>query len=631
MKLSKLPSSILILFTSLLLIASSQEKTEEGGTDFLFPINPGVQNYLAGTMGELRPNHFHAGIDVKTFGKINLPIYAIQDGFVSRIKVSRYGYGKVVYIEHPNGYTSVYAHLNKFSDALEKYITEKQYEKEVFEIELFPPSDKFTFKRGEVIAYSGNTGGSTGPHLHFEIRDINQEPLNPLAFHFEEIKDKVAPTFNELALKPLSLNARINYEFERKELRCKRTGRSKYDAGIIEASGWIGLEVDCFDRLDEMPNKNGVPDIKVVVNKDTIFHYKMDHFSFYETKCINQLIDYPVYRSKGVRFQKCYVDDGNTLDNYRTNDHKGKLYIQPDSVYYVTVLLTDAHENQATLSLKIKGKPPKKMVNFSASNSHVTPRYTLFNNILMATFPYSEDTIATLYSYPNNITLIRSYVERNKAIFLYDLNQAIPDSLTYKSNTLSFNFDSKIIPQKRVSYFYDKMIVDFYETTLFDTLFVSPEVTDQYVEINSEKIPLKNGINITIKDIDTSKVDDHTQAYQIGYNGYPSYVGGELDKKKMHYKFYTKELGKYALIKDEKPPVITYIRHNSQTIVLRVSDNLSGIGSVKATLNGKWLLMEYDKHILTAKFKEENYTFAGDFEIEVSDNAGNITTFNKKI
>ena len=152
---------------------------------------------LSGTFAELRSNHFHSGLDIKTGGKQGLKTYAAASGYVSRIKISRYGYGKALYITHPNGYTTVYAHLQKFSSTIEAYVKKQQYKQETFEIELFPKAEDLKISAKEIIAYTGNTGGSGGPHLHFEIRDKQERPMNPMLFGFD-IKDTTKPMVYEL-------------------------------------------------------------------------------------------------------------------------------------------------------------------------------------------------------------------------------------------------------------------------------------------------------------------------------------------------------------------------------------------------------------------------------------------------
>ncbi|MGB5928939.1 MAG: M23 family metallopeptidase, partial [Cyclobacteriaceae bacterium] len=176
-----------------MLFASAPVYSQDG--EYLFPIKPGEKNLLAGTMGELRSSHYHGGIDIKTEQREGFEVYATQDGYISRIKVSGYGYGNAMYVQHPDGNTSVYGHLQRFLDDVADYVRGQQYEREAFGVDLFPEKEMFPVKKGDVIAISGNSGGSSGPQLHFEIRDKNQRPLNPLTFGFEkEINDNIPPT-----------------------------------------------------------------------------------------------------------------------------------------------------------------------------------------------------------------------------------------------------------------------------------------------------------------------------------------------------------------------------------------------------------------------------------------------------
>ena len=172
---------ILLLFCFSISTFFSQQSYED--VNFRSPI--GIPLLLSGNFAELRSNHFHAGLDIKTQGRQGLEVKASAKGFISRIKIQHYGYGKALYVQHPNGYTTVYGHLKKLAPKIEEYLKERQYNKESYEIELFPEAGELSVEQGEVIAYSGNTGGSGGPHLHFEIRDGSQRPMNPEMFGIE--------------------------------------------------------------------------------------------------------------------------------------------------------------------------------------------------------------------------------------------------------------------------------------------------------------------------------------------------------------------------------------------------------------------------------------------------------------
>ena len=215
--------------------------------DYQFPINPGQQNYLAGTVGEIRSSHFHTGIDVKTGGRTGLPIYAVADGHIARIKVSSSGYGYALYMKHPNGTFSVYAHLEAFDPKIADWVLKEQYRKESFEVDLFPEANQFAFKQGNIIGYSGNTGSSSGPHLHFEIRDSNHQPIDVLSLGFDEIRDNIPPVVKKVAFITLDGNARINGYFGRYEFDLIKAASWFQTKEPIHLRGNIGVEIYSYD------------------------------------------------------------------------------------------------------------------------------------------------------------------------------------------------------------------------------------------------------------------------------------------------------------------------------------------------------------------------------------------------
>jgi hypothetical protein len=248
-----------------------------------------IQLVLSGTFAELRSNHFHSGLDIKTNGKEGLEVYSIAEGYVSRIKISRYGYGKALYITHPNGYTSVYAHLQKFSPTIEQYIKRQQYLKEQFEIELFPKPSTLVIDADEMIAYSGNSGGSSGPHLHFEIHDKHERPINPMLFGFD-IKDTTAPELYQLYAYPISNRSHVEGNQEKKKIRLRKQANGNYIAEPIKAFGTIGFGIVANDRQDYAANKNGVYKIEAFFNgkkaTNSIFEVRSNQIiaSVYGTK-----------------------------------------------------------------------------------------------------------------------------------------------------------------------------------------------------------------------------------------------------------------------------------------------------------------------------------------------------------
>ncbi len=337
---------------------------------YTFPIKPNQQNYLSAKMGELRSNHFHAGLDIKTDGREGLNVYSVADGYVYRVKVSSYGYGLALYIVHPNGQKSVYAHLQKFDDKIAQYVLEQQYAQERFSVDLSPPAGKFKFKQGEVIALSGNSGSSFGAHLHFEIRTANDEPLQVLNFCFDEVKDDIAPEIRKVAIRSKSPDARINGEYGRFEQAFTRTGKSYKIQQPIKAYGLVGIDLQAYDLANAVSNIYGIHQLTLNVNGKTEYFYQLDQFSYDETRKIHTFIDYEHKQTKSQNFQRCYLEDGNTLSFYPNRFQKdGKILVEDGKTYEVELILKDYNGNKSTLDLTLVGDKQFRASGNKLSNS----------------------------------------------------------------------------------------------------------------------------------------------------------------------------------------------------------------------------------------------------------------------
>lgn len=259
--------------------------------DYHPPVDIPIQ--LSGTFAELRGTHFHAGIDIRTQGKQGLPLRAIADGYVSRIKIQQGGYGKALYINHPNGVTSVYAHLQRYSPDIIPHVRKKQYSRKSYTIEFYPEPDQIPIKKGALIGFSGNTGSSFGPHLHFELRtSANQIPFNPLLAN-NNIADTHKPIIVQLIGYPI--DGVINKSEEQIQLAIIQKNDSVYVTDTIKAIGTIGFGVEHFDRQNESFFKNGAFKIDATINSTPRFEIQFDTLSFDDTSEMHKLIDYPLY------------------------------------------------------------------------------------------------------------------------------------------------------------------------------------------------------------------------------------------------------------------------------------------------------------------------------------------------
>ena len=285
---------------------------------------------LSGTFGELRSNHFHSGIDFKTNKETGIPIFAPASGYVSRIKVSPTGFGKAIYIAHENGLTTVYAHLENFNKEISQYILQKQYDLKTFSLDLNIDSNKFKIEKGDNIGYTGNSGSSSGPHLHFEIRNTKtQHPLNPMNWDFE-IKDTKKPIIESVFI--YKLNDPLNIEKE-----------NMINQKVI--TGQFSFGIKTYDLLDLAENKNGINTIKIYLDNQLYYHYEIQEFSFNETKYINSLIDYKEYKKNKQRIYKCYVEKNNQLSVYKKIINNGIFKDLDEGAHSIKIIVEDSYKN----------------------------------------------------------------------------------------------------------------------------------------------------------------------------------------------------------------------------------------------------------------------------------------------
>ena len=261
-----------------------------------YPIYPNpvkIPIYLSATFGELRTNAFHAGIDIKTNGKTGYRVYAVADGYVSRIGVSPYGYGYVVYVTHNDGFMSVYAHLEGFNDKIGKYVRKKQYESKSFKQNLFLEKGEIPVKVGDILGYSGDSGGSGGPHLHYELRDAQQHPVNPYLFGFK-VNDKIKPIINGFAVYPTEQSSVNGSDYN--------AYFKPVDNQEIKVNGKVYFGISTCDQADGANNKNGVYSIDLYADNRLIFNILFDEYSYDETRYINSLIDYSKFYNDKIRY-----------------------------------------------------------------------------------------------------------------------------------------------------------------------------------------------------------------------------------------------------------------------------------------------------------------------------------------
>ncbi len=519
---------------------------------------------LAGSFGELRSNHFHSGLDIKTQQREGIAIYAPADGYVSRIKISHYGYGKALYIKHPNGYSTVYAHLKKYGDTIQKVVKTAQYKKEKYEIELFPESNEIPVKKGDLIGYTGNSGSSGGPHLHFEIRDANSRPMNPLLFGIE-IPDTKKPTINSVFAYPLSKEAQINQSQNPVKLRLILQKDGSYKSENISAFGKIGFGVSTHDQQNGASNKNGVYKIQTFCNGKEKFEVLFEKFSFAETRYLNRYIDYANYKNNRNRVQKLFRESNNPLSIIKSEDEHGSILIDDGLNSIYTIEVTDFKNNKIVIQIPINGEQ-KEIVN------------------------------------PRNSTITEDFIYANEG------------------TSITKGKFSVYIPAN----------------SLYENTYLNIKAKGDTLILHKDEIPLHKNITISTN-ISNYKGNDIDRLYigRLNYKGDPYYNYTYRKGNKLSAK--TKILGSFILVADTTVPKIKPINFQNKkwlsknkTLKIKITDDLSGISSYRATINGKFILMEYNykKDVLTYDFDDKIISESeNNLKLIVIDNVGNNATF----
>lgn len=622
--------SILFLFLLTRGFAQSNEK-------YLFPIQPGQTASLAGNLGELRSNHFHTGIDIRTNNQINYPVHAAKSGYISRASISSGGYGNVLYVTHPDGNTTLYAHLEKFKGAVGEYVLKEQYRRKTFEIDLFFRQNQFAVKQGDTIAFSGNSGSSSGPHLHFDIRDKDNLALDPLAFGFSEVVDVSTPYTEKLALVTLDKHARINNRFGRTEFYLHRTGNNFSLPVPILAVGTVGLEVLAKDKMAiGSPYFGGVKFIEVFVDEKLYFKQTIDRLDLTESRAINTVLSFRSLRGTNSKFYKLYKDDGNHLDFYDKSLTDGKIYVPENKEVSVRVVYKDAFGNSSSLSLRLLGNNPEQNLVFDVAPKQELRTEILNNTLVLHTNqPIDSSKKTVVYTKGQAETISPAYSGKYSSTFLFDLKQTLPDSVSIGSLKYVSNFKDRIPSGALYTYYGDGVDITFPKNALYDTLYLQVQKTirqdsAESLRIGDPLIPLHRFMSVSWK---PGKLPAWSKAWavyrKVGTD--VSFVGGSLSNDRI--KFSTREFGSYVLLQDTVPPSIKPIILNGTSVSLKIKDNLSGIDSYEASINGQWLLLNYDGKSGTLKSERLNKTvpLKGELVVTIIDRSGNKETFKHLI
>ena len=521
---------------------------------------------ISGSFGELRYGHFHTGIDFRTEKREGLPVYAAADGFISRIKISTGGYGKSIYIDHPNGFTTVYGHLQSAEGIIQDSILKQQYTQKKYEVEFFPKPTYLIVKKGDIIGYSGNTGGSGGPHLHFEIRETKTEMIiNPLYFGFNQnLKDSTPPQILGILAYPIGENSQVNGSEKPIIVTLSLQKDGTYLATRVLASGTIGFGINTHDTSNFNYGKNGIFKLDTFLNGVPYFSYKFDSFSFDDAKYINNFIDYPLYQSQKQRFQKLFLGNFYPTNIIKTVKNNGLITVANNFTLNYKIVVQDFHNNISVINI------PLAYFNAPVSKKNELKKTPYFLKALNE-HSYTKDGISVFI--PEKTFFEDFYINFN----VKDNQLTLHDESVAVQNSYTINFDVSTIDLKNQEKMFignlDRGNLEYNNTFKKENTFT----------INTKKL----GTFLLSKDSISPKI----------------------------YKPNFKEGDNMDLVKQLK---------------IYISDNLSGIKEINAYLNGKWILMEYESKLnrLTYNFNDNIHIIGrNDFKIIVSDNLGNSTTF----
>jgi hypothetical protein len=556
-----------------------------------------VPLFITAGFGELRPDHFHSGIDFSTYGKTQ-EVVAVEQGYVSRIKVSTTGYGKAVYINHPNGLTTVYGHLSAFNDTLNALVRNLQERGREYELDVLLDSSQFPVQCLENIGYTGSSGSSTAPHLHFEVRDQHSEnTMNPLNYGFMPA-DKTAPDIRAVSIfpkpglgsvnqldNPVHLPLVVNKKSRKKSLPVKQK--------IPVVSGWVGFGFQGGDVIGKQKNLSGIYQIKLLVDSTLVFHCRFDEFSFYETRCINAYLDYPARKRGGKKIQKCIVPPNNLIGIYKEHHSNGYFYFSEDKFYTITYLLADLNGNQTKFEMRLKGKKPQAFESRKQEiPGHIPVIPGMAKTLSLKGFEAiigTESLFDTVQLKLKRTVLAQSFSDN------FELgNSFIPINRPINIRIKPFNFPDSLR---------NKLLIVRREGTQISAL--PSNWKGDYLEASS---------NI----FGSFKVEADTVAPKITYK--PAVVKSKKGKKS-------------SKSKSKKPaePILKVLEA-SGLIRFSITDKLAGVAGFDATLNDKWILLQPG----TAK-SEWIYRFpdtltAGEYvlSINASDLSGNRSHYTLK-
>ena len=562
--------SILVLLAFSVAISAVAQEFPKYGKPLDIPI------YLSATFGELRPNHLHAGLDIKTQGVEGKKVYAVADGYISRIGVSPYGYGNVLYITHYDGYTSVYAHLQRFSGEIAKYVKQYQYKHKKFTSQIYPDKDKFPIKKGDLIAYSGNSGGSGGPHLHFEIRHtVSEKPVNPMYFGYK-IEDDVRPLIQGVAVYPVGEESTLEGGIKPKYYSVTGGEKGKYslqDGHYVHGNGEISFGIRTYDQVGTSTNKNGPYLYEMFLDDELAFQVEADSFSYSEPRYVNSLLDYRHYKQKKSSYVRTETDPNNKLHMIEVKN--GTVTVEEGDTVNVRFKISDYSGNTSRISFKLVGTAPVEV----ERPMHRRSEY-----------------------------FVKADGSQNSNITIEDFNVSMEKGTLFRDEWIQTGQRDEKGCCSRIYRFGDE------EMTTFKKFTVRIRPNDEWA--NNSKLYIAS----------------------IDKNGKVSSLGGKMKNGWMEVNTFT--MGEYTIKVDSVAPVVKASNFKEgqavsslKSLRFKISDDMTGIETYDIYLDDVWVLGQYDAKnaLLYYEFDEKIKKGTNNVKVVVTDGVGNKKTLKMKV